>query len=259
VPFRRSLRAARHLGHGLGSGSGLGRRHQGLEDPLVVALFGVPLHPEAELVSLQLDPLHHLVQRPGHGEQPAADPVDGLVVGGRHLRGGAENPGELAGRADLHVVSGQLDRIRLVAVVADPVGQMLDEGAAAGHVEQLHAAADGQEGQVGFDRGAGHEQLEPVPAVVGLVGLFVRRLVVERGVDVTSPGHQQRVDPGDQAGYGTGGDRWQYDRGAAGPLDGSRVAHRRHDGLANPGAPASSLKLAGDADDRAAHPSSSCT
>ena len=43
-------------------GRGLGRRHQGLEHPGVVAVLRMPLHADAEPVSLQLDRLHHLVR-----------------------------------------------------------------------------------------------------------------------------------------------------------------------------------------------------
>jgi hypothetical protein len=257
VAFRGSLRAARHLGDRLRRGCGLGRRHQRLEDPLVVAFFRVPLHADTELVPLQLDRFHDLILGPRHGEETGADAVDGLVVGGGHQRGRTEHGPELAGCAYLHLVSGHLHRIRLVALVADPVGEMLGEGAAAGDVEDVHAAADGEEGKVGVDRRAGHEELEPVPPVVRRVRLLVRSLLVEQGVDISASGQHQAVNPGDEAGHGTGGDGRQHDRRSASALDDSRIAHRRHDGFANPVAPASSLKLAGDADDRAPHPSSS--
>jgi hypothetical protein len=160
-------------------------------------------------------------------------------MGGGHLRGGAERPAELARRADLHVVDGHLHRVRLVALAAEPVGQMLDQGAAAGHVEDVHAPADGEERQVGVDRGTSHEDLEPVPPVVGQVGMLVRGLVVKRGVDIPAARHDQGVNPGDQAGHRTGWDRRQDDRRSARALDGSRVAHRREDRFANPVAPAS--------------------
>jgi len=54
----------------------------------------------------------------------------------------------------------------------------------------VHAAADGQEGKIGFDRRPGEDQLEPVPPVVRYVGLIMRCLVVQRGVDVTAAGQQ---------------------------------------------------------------------
>jgi hypothetical protein len=217
----------------------------------------MPLHADAEPVSLQLDRFGHLVGRPRHGEEAGADPVDPLVMGGGHLRGAAEHPAQLACLADLDVVNGELDRVRLVALAAEPVGEVLDQRAATGHVEDLQAAADGEEGQVGLDGGADHQELEPVPTVVGCVGLLVRGLVVQRGIDVPPPGDDQAVELRDQAGHGTGGDGRQDDRRSARALDGSRVTHRRDDRFANPMAPASSLKLAGDTDYRAAHPSSS--
>jgi len=206
-------------------------------------------------VPLQFHRLHHLVLGPRHGEQAAADPVDGLVVRGGRRHGRADRQPELARRADLQVVGGHLDRVRLVAGVAEPVRQVLGEGPAAGDVEDVHAAGDREERKIDVDRGPGHGKLESVAAVVRRVGLRVGCLVIQRGIDVPAAGQQQAVKPRDQAGHRGGRNGRQHHRRPAGPLNGSRVAHRRDNRLADPVAPASGLKLAGDADDRAAHPS----
>ena len=74
MPLGGSLGPRGHVGLGhRGLGGGLGRRHQGLEEPRVIAVFRVPLHAEAKLVSRQLDRFHYLVISPRHGQEPAAD------------------------------------------------------------------------------------------------------------------------------------------------------------------------------------------
>ena len=105
MAFGGALGAGGHFGLEAGpalDGGRLGFRHQGLEQPGVVAVLGIPLHAQAEPVSLQLDRLHHLVMSPRHGEKPVADPVDRLVMRGGHLPGIAEHAPELARGADRH-------------------------------------------------------------------------------------------------------------------------------------------------------------
>ena len=43
-----------------------------IEEPSVVAFFRVPLHAEAEPVTLQLNRLHHLIRGPRYGDQTSA-------------------------------------------------------------------------------------------------------------------------------------------------------------------------------------------
>jgi hypothetical protein len=257
VPLGASLGSRGYFGLGHRSlAGGLGHRYQGFEEPRVIAVFRVPLHAEDEFVFRQLDRFDYLVIGPRHGQEPAADLLDRLVMGGGYVRGVTEHLPELARGADLQVVGGHLDRIRLMDLVAEAIGEVLGQGSAAGHVQDVHAAADRQKRKIGVDGRPRQDQLEPVPPVVGHIGLLVRRLVVQRGVDIAPAGQQQAVEPGNQHGYRTRGDGRQYHRGPSRTLDSSRIAHRRDNGLANPVAPASSFKLAGDADDRPAHPSS---
>src|ERR1700744_2118501 len=173
VPFRRALGPWAHLGlrrHILLRGRGLRHRYQVLEQPRGVTVLRIPLNAQAPSMSLQFDGLNHLIQGPGHAKQPTADSIDGLVVRRRHLRGVAEDTPEFAAGGDLHVMGGQLDRIRVVGLVADAVRQVLDQRPAAGHVQHMHATPDGQEGKVGVDGGPGQDQLDPIPAMVGHVG-----------------------------------------------------------------------------------------
>jgi hypothetical protein len=62
------------------------RSHQRLEQHQVIGFLGMPLHANAEGMALQLHGLHHLIGGPRHGEEPAADPVDRLMVRARDLR-----------------------------------------------------------------------------------------------------------------------------------------------------------------------------
>src|SRR5580704_5521837 len=61
------------------------RRDQGGYRPRVVAGFGMPLHGQGEPVmpgtGRQLHRLDDPVRRPGGGDQPVSEPVDGLMVG----------------------------------------------------------------------------------------------------------------------------------------------------------------------------------
>ena len=57
---------------------------------------------------------------------------------------------------------GELTVLAAVDVVLEPVGQVLVERAAVGDVDDLHAAADAEAGQVALGRGAHERQLERV-------------------------------------------------------------------------------------------------
>ena len=63
---------------------------------------------------------------------------------------------------DLDLVVGEDARRLLVLLVADDLGQVLDEVAAAGDVQHLRAAADREHGHVALERGAQERQLGPV-------------------------------------------------------------------------------------------------
>ena len=72
-----------------------GRGHQGLEEPAVAALLGVPLDPDDEPMAGQLDRLDHPVLAPGRrrpGRAPSA--ADGLVVAAQDLEPLAEQPAD---------------------------------------------------------------------------------------------------------------------------------------------------------------------
>jgi hypothetical protein len=225
-----------------------GRLDQGGQQAEVVAFLGVPVHADAEPVPGDFHGLHRLVVwRPAGYRQAVAELVRCLVVRGGHLDLAAEQAAE-------HAVVGQVHIVRQVAGPVRPVrGQVLGERAAARHGQHVQPAADGEEGQAGLERGAHQQQLEPVPAVLGQVGVVQPLLLVQRGVDVPAAGEQQPVEPADEGGHRVRRHRRQQHRCSPGPLKGPGVADRGDRGLTEPVPPAGRLQLAGNAYDRAAH------
>jgi cytochrome c-type biogenesis protein len=242
-------RLARCLRLGPLRGARLARRFDERgEQAGILPLLGVPVDADPEALSLHLKRLRHLaVRRPAGHRQPLTQVVGGLVVRGGHLDAGAEELAEQAVAAEDHVV-------RCVAGSAFPVaGQVLGERAAARDGEDVHAPADRQERDAGVEGGAHQRDLEAVPASVRLVGRLKPLLVIQGGVHVPAPGEQQAVA---RLGVGRhGGRRHRRDDhgGAPGAFHRAGIADRRDRGFPDPVAPASSVKLAGDADDRAAH------
>ena len=107
-------------------------------------------------------------------------------------------------------------------VVADHVGQVLVQGAAQLHVEDLAAAADGQHGQVGAQGGGQQRPLAGVAVLVHAVDLGFGLLAVGPGVDVAAPGEDEPVEDGDHlvgggaGALGGGAGRGQQEGTAAG-------------------------------------------
>ena len=63
----------------------------------------------------------------------------------------------------MDVVLGELARHRAMAVVADPVGEVLFERATAHHVEDLHSAADAEQGHPALQGPPRQADIETVP------------------------------------------------------------------------------------------------
>ena len=105
-----------------------------------------------------------------------------LVVMRLDRRALAEELAELRRRLDAHVVVGEDARRVLVPLVADDLGQVLDEVAAARDVQHLRAAADGEHRHVALERA-----LEQRSSPRSRSGTRARRLRV-RDPGRTSPG-----------------------------------------------------------------------
>ena len=81
-----------------------------------------------------------------------------------------------------------------------PVRQVLDQGAAQGDVEHLHAAAHAEHRDVAGQRGGEQRELPGIPGGRGRTGQRVRRLPYRAGVDVRAAGQQQAVERRDGRG-----------------------------------------------------------
>src|SRR5215475_15568618 len=105
-----------------------GRRggDQRLDQARVLPRLGVPLHREQErsTCGARLHRLDDPVLRPGGGDQAVAEPVDGLVMRGRHVDPvsvNAEDPGQPGARRDPHRVQAEGPRGRGMPGVAGQV------------------------------------------------------------------------------------------------------------------------------------------
>jgi len=226
-------------------GGGLDQRG---EQAKVVAFLGVPVDADAEPVPGDLESLGDLaVGRPGGHGQAVAQRVRGLVVRGRDHDPGAEQAAEDAVGGQGHVVRRVARPGRAVA------GEVLGQRAAAGHGQHVQSPADREERHVAVEGGAHEGQLEPVPAVLGLVGLVLPLLVVERRVDVPAAGEDQAVDALDEGGHRVGRNGRKHQGRSPGPGDRAGIADGRDHGFPDPVPPPSGVQLAGDSDDRAAH------
>ena len=93
-------------------------------------------------------------------------------------------------------VAEHVGRAAVVEVPHD-VGQVLVQRAAQLHVEDLAAAADGEHGQVGGERGGEQGPLAGVPDRVDAADLGRGLLAVGERVDVSPAGEHQAVEHGD--------------------------------------------------------------
>src|SRR3954470_12026444 len=108
--------------------------------------LGVPLYAHDEAAVHRFEGLDGAVPGPRRHGQALAEVVDGLVVERVHVRvAAAEDRGEAAAGRDRDVVDRLARRAGLAVrdAVADDVGKVLVQRAAAGDVEELRAAADG--------------------------------------------------------------------------------------------------------------------
>ena len=81
-----------------------------------------------------------------------------------------------------------------VFVVAEALGQVLEQRAAVGDVDELHPAADPEHRQVALDRGAHERDLEAVALGHRVERLGMGLLAIARRVDVGAAGQHQPVE-----------------------------------------------------------------
>ena len=129
-----------------------------------------------------LSPLEPLAKayRTAVAEHPQSLVVEALDRGALGLDGARGQ----AARLEAHLVVGVSARLARVPVVAENVGQMLLERAAAGDVEHLHPAADPQDRHAGLQRRGRHGQLEAVAHGLHRLGARMPGLAVVGRIDV---------------------------------------------------------------------------
>jgi hypothetical protein len=215
----------------------------------------VPLDAERERAGGVLDRLGQLVERRPARDPPAlADLGHALVVVGlrrvRDLARGAlgERPG---GEADVVVGAVEGADHPPVVLVAEVVGEVLDERPAARHVEDLHAAADTEQGQPAGERLAGERDLEVIALRDGAHGRGVGLGAVAGRVDVGAAREQEPVEQVEQP-AGVRGQRGigrQDDRRAARRGDREHIGALQQDRLVVPDAPSRPLERPAQPDD----------
>ncbi len=228
-------------------------RDQGRQQPRVPVHLGVPLHAEREPPVGVLQRLHRAVVRTGGRDQARAEAVDGLVVVRRHLQGAGQQSADARARDGGDAVAPEHADDGVVVLVADPVRQVLDQGAARVHVHQLHAPADAQHRDGAGQRRREDAQFPPVPHGHRGVGAGMPFGAVQGGVEVLAAGQDDSVQPGDDARGGRRVVRGQQDGPGSRVLDGTDVGGGQHGGGQVPCAPGRVGEVGGDADERCVH------
>ena len=209
----------------------------------VVAGLGVPQHTKQEAPVRVLHGLDRAIEGPSSGCQAAGRAHPGGGTRGRWPRGRGCRPAGF--QVHRHVMPGVLTGYGAVLVVADDVGQVLEQRAAVRDTEQLHAATNPEDGRwpsaassiansasSRFGRSASSPGSGSSP--------------VPRQVDVRAAGENECVETGDDVQAGSGGNR----TGCRPPLIAGDVALRQEHGRhVSPYAPARLLGVGGDTDD----------
>ena len=210
----------------------------------------MPLHAHGEAQGGVLDALDRAVLSPGEGGEAGADAVRGLVVMRADVGMRAEQRPCARGGVEPHGMGAEDVGDRLVALVANDLGQVLVQVAAAHDVEQLHAAADGEGRHVARERGTQQRQLGLVAAGADAARGRVGVGAVVRRIDVGAAGEDDPVERAERL-LDRVGERRQQHGPTSGALDRLDVGHRCQRDLVLPDEPACLLDVRGDADDGA--------
>jgi hypothetical protein len=106
----------------------------------------------------------------------------------------ARNAGQVRSALNDDIHGRKRSATLLIVIVADHVGQVLDEIASLVHVEHLRATADAEERQVCCDGGCEQVVFELVSIPSGLIRRLVRGLSVARRVNIFAAGNQQAIE-----------------------------------------------------------------
>ena len=199
---------------------------------LLSSASGCHWTPSTNRRSGRLDRLGELVERRGAGhDQALADRVDALVVVGlgavQLLAGGGGGAASRRAARTSWSEPSKLPRRAAVVLVAERLGQVLEQRAAEGDVEHLHAAADPEHRHVALHRARGERDLERVALGDRALGRGVALgAVVARGrcrapPARISPSIRSSVSSGSSSSAGSGG---IISASAAGALDRARCS-----------------------------------
>ncbi len=152
----------------------------------------MPLHGDGKAKVCTFHGLNHAVGGDSRNSQPPTHLVQRLMMARIDLlRARPHDCRQLRARFHFNGVRGEAGAGQSHAVRLD----VLMQGATGmNDIEQLHAAADGQHGQVSIEGLPQQPSLHLIPRIIRLVGFHMRRLVVQLGVDVATAAQQEAVE-----------------------------------------------------------------
>lgn len=157
----------------------------------------VPLDAEEATAVLAFDGLDRAVVGPAGGAQAGADGADGLVVQGVDAQQTEAGDNLQPAPVEHPDVVDRCGGLVLAAVLdVGHEGEVLDQGAPCGHVEDLGPPADAEDGDVAGQGGVDEGQLPGVAAGVDALDLGKGRAAVRRGVHIAAAAEQQAVEAG---------------------------------------------------------------
>lgn len=154
--------------------------------------FGMPLHSDDELVSVDLDRLDDTVAGECNWAKPLAQIGDRLMMVGWNGEGTPEV------RRDFRALDGPYFVVDELAVEMetriDSITQMLLQCSPEGDIQDLHATADAEDGLAPCDRTPDEGHLQFVPRNERSVVLRMRGLTIGTRVEIATTGDQDTVD-----------------------------------------------------------------
>ena len=150
----------------------------------------------APIVALPLHSFDHTVWRVGYCRQSGRKSSDRLMV--KRVHGellGTEGRGETRVCRDVHVVYAFLPRpVSVVRQRAGPLGgDVLHEGSAQRHIDDLDTAADRERGQASRLRREDQGKLQCVAFTMDVAKAVMRERIIPLRLDVLASGEQQTV------------------------------------------------------------------
>src|ERR1051325_5853470 len=210
--------------------TGTGRSPDRLREPakqrVLRIVFGMPLDGQRPPCrpSHRFDALDDAVLRPRGRAQRRGQVTDRLMVAAVYARAhGPEGAMQQGVRLDAQpVASGRVGVIdRAPPALAREV---LVQGAAQGHVQDLDAATDGEDGKPATLRAGDERELDGIAGGIGFAEPGMRQRAIARRLDVLTPGEHQPLDAVECGARGLGVEhRWDQGGHEAGAGEGAHV------------------------------------